>query len=199
MRAGDHRFRENAIIVRKSVAAFGGPVKPHKAKNAPGGLAVNKQPKEDRRPNSMSTIERKRGMEGIALKLPKLPSGRNRAESDISSNNKPFSDQPAGNAMMALLNKKGGGPIKIAYDAEDGVEVGRIARRQHSPVLTNSGGELQGESEYIAVKGEISDRGGDDLERLLQQAKNAKVAPRPHVSNKNLQNGKGKKGAPSRR
>lgn len=182
---GEGRFREKAKEVKKTVAAFGGPVKPHKPiKAAVGGnLADKKQPKEDRRPSSMSTIERKRGVEGLGLKLPKIggPQGLDRRKSDHEAldNNKPFTqkkgDKVAQGGMMGLLNKKGG-PIRVAYEENDGLDDRGRGRRIHSPVSTN-GAELRGESEYISISGDDEAMAGAQLDMLLRQAKNARVAP----------------------
>jgi hypothetical protein len=195
--AAAERPRDKAPAPKKG-GAFGGPAKAHKPKQPPG-LASNVQPKEDRRPNSMSTIERKRGVEGLGLKLPKISAqkageGRDRSRSDHDSgNNKPFSDKGQGGGMMGLLAKKGGGPIKVAYEADEGNERGRgrghraendsgNGRWAHSPVRDSSGprsggsAELRGESEYMAC-GEGEAIGGAQLDRLLQQARSARAAP----------------------
>lgn len=185
--AAYHRFKAKAQAVKKSVVAFGGPIKPHQP-NKPVGAIGAKQPKEDRRPNSMSTIERKRGVEGHGVKLPKLGIKNGNAEklrrdSGGPVNNKPFVDhQPAGGGgggLIGLLARKGG-PIKVAYEADDGVEQAG-PRRLHSPVNVNPGRngsiELRGESEYIALGDDQEAIAGAHLDKLLQQAKNARAAP----------------------
>ena len=191
----DHRLRDKANQVnqvKKGVAAFGGPIKPHKPLKPNEGLAGKKQPREDRRPNSMSTIERKRGVEGMGLKLPKIGAGdRRKSDHAMAPNNKkPFAGGGAG-GMMSLLNKKGG-PVKVAYEAEEGVEP---ARNLHSPVNTRNrnGGsvELRGESEYIAIGNDDEGMAGMQLDKLLHKAKNARGASdNPGPGKKGLLGGK---------
>ena len=161
-------------------------MKPHKPLKSEEGLAGHKQPKEDRRPNSMSTIERKgKGVEGLGLKLPKIGAqrqgGRPRVNSEAAQpvTKRPFAEERGGGGgggggMMALLNKKGA-PVKVAYEADEGSD----ARRLHSPVMTNrdSSLELRGESEYIAIGGDDDGIGDAQLDRLLHQAKSARAAP----------------------
>lgn len=202
-KAADNRFKEKAKIVKKSAAAFGGPIKPHKSPKEEG-LAGNIQPKGERRPNSMSTIERKgKGVEGMALKLPKIGAqkagadGRRLSEQQQPATRKPFAEDRdnGGGGLMGLLNKKGGGPIKVAYEADDGLEGGR---NLHSPVMTNRGNslELRGESEYMPISGDDDHLGGANLDRLLQQARNARVAPSVLPESKKVPSGKVKKAVP---
>lgn len=181
----------------KKAVAFGGAIKPHKPKE---GLAGNKQPKDDRRPNSMSTIERKgKGVEGLGLHLPQI--GVQKGDKDMRRRSqhspvtrKPFAEQgrrEEGVGVMSLLAKKGGGPIRVAYEAEDGSE----GRSIHSPVTTKRGAsvELRGESEYMLIRGDDEHLGGAQLDRLLQQAKNARAAPSVGGAGKKLPGGKIKK------
>ena len=72
--------------------------------------------------------------------------------------------------MMGLLAHKGG-PITVAYEAEDDIEL---------PVRGNgvrkSMGELRGQSEHLEIRGEEVDVISENqLGRLLQQARNARA------------------------
>jgi hypothetical protein len=175
-------------LARKNVA-FGGPVKPHAVRGAAGGGGIegNKQPKADRRPNSMSTIERKRTGAGVpGLKLPKLDVDKEKVRGKGGAvNAKPFAPEPpkrqsagggggggAGGGLMGLLSRKGG-PITVAYDAED--DVG--GRASQSPMRKpGSLGELRGQSEHLEIRGEEVDVISEhQLGRLLQQARNARA------------------------
>jgi hypothetical protein len=186
---------KDGIAVKKNVA-FGGPVKPHAARGpSGGGIEGTKQPKADRRPNSMSTIERKRTSAGApGLKLPKLDIDKEKVRAKGGAvNAKPFAPEPpkrqsaggvggrgsdvdrgggGGGGMMGLLARKGG-PITVAYDAED--DIG--GRASQSPLRKPASlGELRGQSEHLEIRGEEVDVISEhQLGRLLQQARNARA------------------------
>jgi hypothetical protein len=185
----------------KKNVAFGRPVKSHTPKGGNDTKQGIKQPSANRRPNSMSTIERKRDasddhhMDKLPNIKPVIPNGR-KVPKLTNENNKPFAEPSEGNkrggggggGMMSLLNRDNGGPVRVAYDAEDGVNT--RAARLHSPVTVSRGDELNGESEHLSLRPSDNDVISDNqLKRLLLQARDARAAPserpRPNVHTEN--------------
>jgi hypothetical protein len=192
----EQQKKENEVVGKPKPAArvaFGQPIKENmsrlaaKGKNVlqPVPKASGKDNKKDIRPGANSDNGGGRNNNNPSNRA--ADGGDKKGKLGFGRNKGAYSDQSISDAVsgFGLLKARAqAGPVVVSYDDESSAAGGggfadraSPRRRAHDRSSHGSSFELSGESEYLKVgKSDADIIGGDQLDRLLVQARRARVA-----------------------